>query len=58
MQTRSFLRHMMDSLVEARARQASRFVNGALTMLDDDALKARGLSRDQFSGDRVHSHLI
>jgi hypothetical protein len=44
---RTFFRAALDSLVEARARQASQYVNGALLMLDDETLKAHGYSREQ-----------
>lgn len=43
---RSFLRNAFDALIEARSRQASRYVNGALLMLDDETLKAQGYSRE------------
>ncbi len=42
---RGFFRNALDTLVEARSRQASRYVNGALLMLDDETLKANGYSR-------------
>ena len=41
-----FFRNALDSLIEARARQASHYVAGALLMLDDETLKANGYSRD------------
>ena len=48
----SFFRNVLDSMVEARARQASRYVNGALMMLDDEALKARGFKRSDLTNDK------
>jgi hypothetical protein len=42
-----FFRNAFDALVEARARQASRYVNGALLMLDDETLNAHGYDRAQ-----------
>ena len=33
----SFFRNIVDGIIESRARQASRYVNGALLMLDDEA---------------------
>ena len=42
-----FFRNAMDALVAARQRQVSRYVNGALLMLDDEALKARGYTREE-----------
>ncbi|MDP3895278.1 MAG: hypothetical protein Q8Q62_01240 [Mesorhizobium sp.] len=44
--TRGFFRNALDSLIEARARQASHYVAGALLMLDDETLKAHGYSRE------------
>lgn len=44
---RSFFRSAIDALVDARTRQASRYVNGALLMLDDETLKAHGYTREQ-----------
>ena len=37
---------IIDAMVEARAREASKYVNGTLLMLDDENLKARGLNRN------------
>lgn len=42
---RGFFRGAFEALVEARARQASRYVNGALLMLDDKTLEANGYNR-------------
>lgn len=44
-QARGFFRNALNALVEARMRQASQYVNGALLMLDDETLKANGHSR-------------
>lgn len=44
---RGFFRNAIDALVEARSRQAARYVNGALLMLDDETLKASGYSREE-----------
>lgn len=44
---RGFFRNAMNTLVEARERQASRYVTGALLMLDDATLKAHGYSREE-----------
>lgn len=44
--TRGFFRSALDSLIDARARQANQYVAGALLMLDDETLKAHGYSRD------------
>ena len=43
--SRGFFRSALDSLVEARARQANRYVAGALLALDDETLAARGYDR-------------
>lgn len=43
---RGFFRNAVDALIEARSRQASRYVNGALLMLDDETLKAHGYTRE------------
>jgi hypothetical protein len=40
-----FFRNALNSIVDARARQATRYVNGALLMLDDETLKANGYDR-------------
>jgi len=42
---KSMLRSAFDALVDARQRQASSYVNGALLMLDDETLNSRGLDR-------------
>lgn len=44
---RGFFRSAMDALVEARSKQVSRYVNGALLMLDDETLKAHGYNRQE-----------
>lgn len=44
---RGFFRNAMDALVEARTRQADRYVSGALLMLDDETLRAHGYNRDE-----------
>lgn len=44
------------SLIDARQQQANRFVKGYLATMSDDALKMRGLSRDDFKkNDRIVS---
>ena len=44
---RGFLRNAVDALVAARERQAARYVNGALLMLDDETLKSHGYDREE-----------
>ena len=43
---RGFFPSAIDGIVEARAKQVSRYVNGALLMLDDETLKMHGYSRE------------
>jgi hypothetical protein len=43
---RGFFRGALDSLIEARSRQATHYVNGALLMLDDETLAAHGYDRE------------
>ncbi|CAG0996334.1 MAG: hypothetical protein F9K19_18540 [Rhizobiaceae bacterium] len=40
-----FFRNTFNAFIAARERQASQYVNGALLMLDDEALKAAGYDR-------------
>ncbi|KFB09709.1 MULTISPECIES: hypothetical protein [Nitratireductor] len=47
MAKRNFFRGAVDALVAARQKQVSRYVNGALLMLDDDTLKAHGYTREE-----------
>ncbi|MFN4272749.1 MAG: hypothetical protein ACK4F5_08045 [Aliihoeflea sp.] len=44
---RGFFRSAMDAIVEARTRQADRYVNGALMMLDDETLRSNGYNPDE-----------
>ena len=44
---RGFFRNAVDALVAAREKQATRYVNGALLMLDDETLKAHGYNREE-----------
>jgi hypothetical protein len=43
----SFLRNAMNRMVEARQRQVSRYVNGAMLGLDDATLKSLGTTREE-----------
>ncbi|KQQ36820.1 MULTISPECIES: hypothetical protein [Rhizobium/Agrobacterium group] len=43
----SFLRNAMNRVVEARQRQVSRYVNGAMLGLDDATLKSLGTTREE-----------
>jgi len=42
-----YFRRGVDRLVEARTRQAARYVSAGLMMLDDEALRARGYDRNE-----------
>lgn len=53
---RNFFRNALDSLVAARTRQAERYVNGALLMLDDETLKANGYNREELKRRAAHSY--
>lgn len=54
---RGLFRSAMDALVEARSRQAARYVNSALLMLDDETLKAHGYKRADLSKGASASHI-
>lgn len=43
----SFLRNAMNRVVEARQRQVSRYVNGAMLGLDDATLNSLGTTREE-----------
>jgi hypothetical protein len=44
-----FVRSVLSALVEARQREAERYVNGVLLSLDDETLKSHGYSRAELS---------
>ena len=44
-----FVRSVLNALVEARQREAERYVNGVLLSLDDETLKSHGYSRAELS---------
>ena len=46
---RGFFRGALDALIEARAKQASRYVNGAQLMLDDKTLAENGYDRAELA---------
>lgn len=46
---KNFFHNAFDAMVNARARQVSSYVNGALLMLDDETLKAHGYDRKELS---------
>ncbi|KKX29242.1 hypothetical protein [Rhizobium sp. LC145] len=54
----SFFRNAFQRVVEARERQASRYVNGALLSLDDETLKGLGTSREELRRKGVSSYVF
>jgi hypothetical protein len=44
-----FFRSVLDALIEARQREASRYVSGVLLALDYETLSAHGYSRAELS---------
>ncbi|MER9068181.1 hypothetical protein NKH84_16710 [Mesorhizobium sp. M0902] len=44
---RGFFRNAVKALIEARQREASRYVSGVLLGFDDETLKAHGYDREQ-----------
>jgi hypothetical protein len=44
-----FFRSALDALVQARQREAERYVNGVLLSLDDETLKSHGYNRAELS---------
>lgn len=44
---RGYFRSAVDALIAARERQAARYVNSTLLMLDDATLKAYGYDREE-----------
>ncbi|EKF43379.1 hypothetical protein [Nitratireductor indicus] len=55
---RGFFRNAFDALIEARQRQVSSYVNGALLMLDDETLRAHGYTRDELKRSRSVSYMF
>ncbi|QPC88188.1 hypothetical protein GA830_16570 [Mesorhizobium sp. NBSH29] len=54
---RGFFAGAFQAFVTSREKQAQRYVNGALLMLDDETLKANGYSRSELSK-RPNAYLI
>ena len=44
-----FFRSALEALVQARQREAERYVNGVLLSLDDETLKSHGYNRAELS---------
>ena len=55
---RNFFRNAMDAMIEARAKQATRYVNGALLMLDDQTLAAHGYKREDLRKNAAATYLV
>lgn len=53
----AFIRKAINAFIKARERQAERYVNGALLMLDDETLKANGYCREELRK-RPHSSYL
>jgi hypothetical protein len=56
--SRGFFRSALDAMIAAREKQVQRYVNGALLMLDDETLKAHGVTRDQLNRGRHFTSII
>jgi hypothetical protein len=54
----SLFRSALNSLIDARTRQATRYVNGALLMLDDETLAANGYNRETLKKNASAPHFI
>jgi hypothetical protein len=54
----SVFRSVFRAAMKSRAREASRHVNQALSMLDDEALLRRGLSRDAISEQAMFHKMV
>ena len=53
-----FFRNAVDALVEARQRQVSRYVNGALLQLDDESLKILGRTREEINREGYQTYFF
>ncbi|MEL6922075.1 MAG: hypothetical protein AAFO77_13880 [Pseudomonadota bacterium] len=42
---KNIFRSAINAMVDARAREVTKYVNGTLLMLDDESLRSRGLNR-------------
>jgi hypothetical protein len=54
----SFLRNAFNRVVEARERQVSRYVNGALSSLDNKTLAEMGLDRAELRRKGTNSYIF
>lgn len=55
---RGFFRSALDAMITAREKQVQRYVNGALMTLDDETLKAHGITREQLRAGRHFTSII
>ena len=53
-----FFRSAFNAMIAAQKRQAQRYVNSSLMMLDDETLQANGISRDQQAAGRKFTGII
>lgn len=51
---RGFFRSAMSAMMAARERQAQHYVDSALLMLGDDALRAHGRTREELRRNGAH----
>lgn len=55
---RGFFRIAFDAMIAAREKQVQRYVNGAMLTLDDETLRAHGVTREQIGGSRHFTSII
>ncbi|TCT39102.1 hypothetical protein [Martelella mediterranea] len=53
-----FFRNAYKNIADARQRQADRFVNGALSRMDDESLKSLGKSRAELRRNSSSSFML
>lgn len=53
-----FFRSAFNAMIAAQERQAQRYVNSTLMLLDDETLRANGISRDQAAAGRRFTSII
>ncbi|MBO6902466.1 MAG: hypothetical protein JJ864_14075 [Rhizobiaceae bacterium] len=53
-----FFRSAFNAIVAAQERQAQRYVNSSLMLLDDETLRANGISRAQLAAGRRFTSII
>ncbi|MEX0956805.1 MAG: hypothetical protein WDZ83_16535 [Rhizobiaceae bacterium] len=55
---RGFFRTAFDAMIAAREKQVQRYVNSAILTLDDETLRANGVTREQLRGARHFTSII